>query len=429
MTVPSPGLRDRVPIYALLAANSVSKVGNTMAMVAIPWFVLQTTDSAAQTGITGAVMGLGAVLAAFFGGPVVERLGFKRTSVLADIASGVTTALIPLLYAAGSLPFVALLVFVFLGAVLDAPGESARDAIMPELARGAGMPLERANSFDAAVPRMAQFLGPPVAGVLIVAFEATGVLWFNAASFAFSALLVAVVVPAIAVEKATEGTSGGVRGYFGELAEGIGFVWKDRLLLTMVLVVTVANLLDAPKWAVIVPVYVKEVFGSAAVLGVLLGSFGAGALAGTLLFGAIGHRTPRRLTFSICFFLVPALMYLSLVLSLPMAGLVFALALAGLIAGPINPIIMSVVQERTPPAMRGRVFGVLNALAIGGVPVGMAAGGFLIEGFGLMPTLLAMGGVYLLVTGSMFFNPALRGMERTAGARNRETVEVREAWE
>jgi MFS family permease len=407
---------DRVPLYALLVANSVSVVGNAMAAVAIPWFVLQTTGSAAQTGITGAVMALGAVLAAFFGGPVVERLGFKKTSVLADVASGLTTALIPLLYAVGALPFGGLLVLVFLGAVLDAPGESARDAMMPELARGAGMPLERANSFDAAVPRMAQFLGPPVAGVLIVVFGATGVLWVNAATFAFSALLVAVAVPAVqlgraAVENAGDGEA---RGYFGELSEGIRFVWRDKLLLTMVLVVTVANLLDAPKWAVIVPVYVKEVFGSAAVLGVLLGSFGAGALTGTLLFGVFGHRMPRRSTFSICFFLVPALVYLSFVLSLPLAALIATLVLAGLIAGPINPTIMSVVQERIPPSMRGRVFGVLNALAIGGVPLGMATGGFLVEGVGLVPTLVGMGAVYLAVTASMFFNPALREMDAPA---------------
>jgi hypothetical protein len=44
--------------------------GNAMAGVAIPWFVLQTTGSAAKTGFTFAVIGLSNVLAAFFGGPV-----------------------------------------------------------------------------------------------------------------------------------------------------------------------------------------------------------------------------------------------------------------------------------------------------------------------------------------------------------------------
>jgi hypothetical protein len=59
---------QRMPVLALLSANAVSMTGNAMATVAIPWFVLQTTGSAAKTGFTFAVIGLSNVLAAFFGG-------------------------------------------------------------------------------------------------------------------------------------------------------------------------------------------------------------------------------------------------------------------------------------------------------------------------------------------------------------------------
>ena len=45
--------RERLPILALLAANAVSLLGNQFTLVAIPWFVLQTTGSAARTGFTG----------------------------------------------------------------------------------------------------------------------------------------------------------------------------------------------------------------------------------------------------------------------------------------------------------------------------------------------------------------------------------------
>ena len=76
---------QRLPVLALLSANAVSITGNAMASVAIPWFVLQTTGSAAKTGLTFAVIGLSNVLAAFFGGPVVDRLGYKRCSVITDI--------------------------------------------------------------------------------------------------------------------------------------------------------------------------------------------------------------------------------------------------------------------------------------------------------------------------------------------------------
>ena len=49
--------------------------------VVMPWFVLETTGSAAKTGLSSAAVGVGVILAAVFGGPLVNRLGFERASV------------------------------------------------------------------------------------------------------------------------------------------------------------------------------------------------------------------------------------------------------------------------------------------------------------------------------------------------------------
>jgi MFS family permease len=89
---------NAVPFYALLTANAISLTGNVFANIAIPWFVLQTTGSPTQTGITGFFTILPVVLAGFLGGTIIDRLGYKRTSIIADLASGLTTALIPLLH-------------------------------------------------------------------------------------------------------------------------------------------------------------------------------------------------------------------------------------------------------------------------------------------------------------------------------------------
>ena len=43
--------RDRIALDMLVAANAVSLTGNVLAAVAVPWFVLETTGSAAKTGI------------------------------------------------------------------------------------------------------------------------------------------------------------------------------------------------------------------------------------------------------------------------------------------------------------------------------------------------------------------------------------------
>ena len=42
---------NRLPILALLAASAISSVGNTLTMIALPWIVLETTGSAARTGL------------------------------------------------------------------------------------------------------------------------------------------------------------------------------------------------------------------------------------------------------------------------------------------------------------------------------------------------------------------------------------------
>jgi hypothetical protein len=58
------------------------------------------------------------------------------------------------------LPFWLLLTLALLISILNAPGDLARRAMVPTLARGAAMPLERANAADTAIPRLAQLVGP-----------------------------------------------------------------------------------------------------------------------------------------------------------------------------------------------------------------------------------------------------------------------------
>src|SRR3990172_6102140 len=180
--------RNAVPLYSLFAANAISMVGNVLANVAIPWFVLQTTGSATQTGITGFFTVLPVVLTGFFGGTLVDRLGYKRTSIIADLASGFTVALIPLLYFTIGLEFWQLMVLVFLGALLDSPGSTARNALLPELAEMAQLPIERATSLIHIIERSARLVGAPLSGLLIAWIGTENVLWLDAVSFFISAV-------------------------------------------------------------------------------------------------------------------------------------------------------------------------------------------------------------------------------------------------
>lgn len=415
-------------MLALIGANAVSWTGNMAALVAVPWFVLEVTGSAAKTGLAGAALGVGTVLSGVLAGPVVDRCGHRTTSVLADLASGATTAAIPLLYLAGVLHFWALLMLVFLGSALDVPGYSARAAMIPGLAARAGMPLERANSAFEAVPRLALLVGTPLAGALIAAFGAANVLLLDAATFAVSAALVALFVSSPGrrdggvsdISEAASGERGaGVAGYFAGLAEGARFVTKRPLVLSLVLVVTFVNMIDEPLVSVVLPVYAKTHWGSAVGLGLLLGAVGAGALAGTAAFGTFGYRLPRRSTFLVAIFAGGGIEYLALLSSSSLALAVAAFALGGFLFGPLDPIFSTVLQERTPEEMLGRLFGLSRALATAGAPLGLALGGILVQGVGLTFTLAGMAGCSLALALVMWHNPALRDMDAPANPSRR----------
>jgi len=401
-------LRKRLPLYAFFTGSAISYVGDMLTFLAIPWFVLQTTGSVTKTGITAFFSTLPSVFSAFFGSTLVDRLGYKRTSVIGDIASGVTVALVPLLYHTVGLAFWELFVLVFLGGLLKSPGVTARNALAPDLAARATMRLERANALADGVSRLSRFIGAPLAGVLIAVIGTSNLLWLDAASFAVSAILIGLVVPSTAPLSAAGARA---QHYLATLWEGVRFLQRDAFLVTIVVTVMITNLLDAAWASVVGPAYIKSIFHSALPFGLMIAALGGAAFVGTLIFGAIGHRLPRRLTLGAGYTIGGALRFW--VFLLPVLPLLVAWqVIAGLAIAPINPLIDTVLQERLPVEMRARVFGTINAGVLAGVPLGTFASGYLVAWRGFQMTLLIMGALYLATTLSLLVNPATRTMEK-----------------
>jgi len=373
-------------------------------MIAVPWFVLETTGSAAKTGLVGFFTALPAVIATFFGGTIVDRVGHKKMSIISDIGSGVTVALIPLLYHTVGLEFWQLLVLVFFSALLDAPGSTARSSLLPDIALASDINLEKANAYQQATRRGAALVGPVAAGMLIGWIGSSNVLWLDAFTFLISAIIFVLAIPSGAAKAATESR------YIDDLKEGFNFMRQNRLILSLVITVAITNFLDAPLFSVVLPVYAKIIFEDPAKLGIMVSGFGAGAMLGTLIFGAIGDRLPRRQTYVFSFLLV-GLPFWALLFTPPFPIVVGIMFFGGIFAGPINPLIMTVAQENIPADMRGRVFGMTSAGAFVAVPLGMLIAGYLVEFTSIKFTILIIAAGYLVVTITQVFNKSLEAME------------------
>lgn len=403
-----PTARRRAPLWALLAATVVSSTGNALTRVAIPWFVLQTRGSAAETGLVVFAETLPLALGGFFGGALVDRLGHRRASVASDLASGTTLALVPLLHGFGLLPFWLLLALVFLGALLDAPGGAARQALLPEAARLAGTGLERANAAYSAFFRLSILVGPVLGGALVALLGAHTVLWVDAATFALSAFLVGSFAPA----GRAQASETPARGYAGQLAEGVRFLRTERALLALVVAPGFLTLFLSPLYYVVMPVWLQTGGGSAATLGAVFSAFGEGAVLGAIGYGIVGARFPRRALYRFCVAGSAAGAVVIAALP-PLPVVVGASVLIGVALGPISPLAGVVTQERTPERLRGRVFGVLGATAQLATPLGVLLAGALLRILSIPMTAAALAGGCALVALAELLRPSFGETDRT----------------
>lgn len=403
--------RSRRPLGGLFLATIVGLIGRQLSVVGIPWFVLITTGSAGKAGLVGFAVFLPGLLVGIFGGVFVDRLGYRRVSVISDLVCASATVLIPALYLTVGLEFWQLLVLVFFSSLLDVPALTARRSMIPELSGLAGVPVERVNALFESLQNLALLLGMPLAGVLVAWLGAENVLWLDAAASAASALIVLAMVPDALFARAVSATG----NYLGEVLAGLRFIRRDPLLWPMAIVLALSNAVSVGVQAVVLPVYVMDEFGSAASLGVILAALGAGAFAGASIYGAVAGRVSRRLLWALAYMVMPLEVWVFLV-SPGIALIMAAFVVAGLVAGPLNPLMVTVRHERSPAALRGRVFSTYSAIAMAAQPVGVLVAGQLIDRTGFNPSVLLMAIATQAVGVAALVLPAFRRLDASPGS-------------
>ena len=383
-------------VAALLGLSAVAYTGTRVMAIAVPWFVLVTTGSATQTGLVAAFELAPYVVVKGLGGPVVDRLGQRRVSVGADLASGAVIAAIPVLYHYGALGLPVLLALVALAGGLRGPGDTAKHTALPYLADGAGLPLERLTGLFAAIERGAGLTGPPLAAVLITVLGAPQAIAVTAACFGLSALVGRLWLPA-GLDHPAE-PDGPMEPYRRRLAEGWRFLRGDRLLFTMVIMIMITNLLDVAKTSVLLPVWAREQQRGIAAIGLILTCMAAASVISSLLASWRGDRLPRRTTYFVAFAIAGPPPFFVLALNLPFWVVIVTYTVAGFASGVINPMIGAILFERIPRPLVGRVAALTDAIAWSAMPLGALIAPVLILLAGLSGAFAICGVTYALAT-------------------------------
>lgn len=406
----------RTPLIGGLVAEGISFVGTRISMIAIPWFVLTTTGSATQTGIVAAVEVTPLVVFKALGGPLIDRVGPRRVTLACDLLSAFVVATIPLLHGLGLLGFPTLLVLVAAAGSLRGPGDAGKATMGPEIARVAGLSLERVSGLAAAVERTSSMGGAALAGLLVAAFGAANALYVDAASFAVSFVVFGIASAGLGRPVPPEAEADST-SYVQELRQGWDFLRGEPVLIAICAMVAVTNLVDQAYAAVLAPVWAKESGAGVAVLGSLFAAMSGASVIGALAAARWGETLPRFRTYVIAFLVCGAPRYVVMALDSPMWGVFAITVLAGAASGFLNPILGAVIMERIPAPLLGRVSSLNTAFCWSLMPLGGVLGGLAVAGLGLSPALLIAGAAYLVTTMAPVRSRSFRAMdERPAPA-------------
>ena len=365
-------LRNR-SLAALIVAEIVSSLGSRITFLALPWFVLVTTGSAARMGIVLAVELAPVALLGIPSGAVVARLGARRTMQLSDLARVPLMCSIPLLHSAGMLSFPLLLAIVFAIGCFLAPFFASQRVILPELVGEDETTVAQANAVIEGATTLTNLLGPVVAGLLIAAVGATSVLYIDAATFLFSFLTLTFFVPSRPPQPQTDDARG--------VLAGLRFLLRDPLLWRIGLAAVFLNMFGSALSAALPVLAFDEFSESSRVAGALFASLGAGALFGMFLAMKLMPRYKPLKLAAIGIVALPLPIWL-LGFDLPLWATMAALFVSTIPQPLVNAPVIGLMTTRTPEALRPKLMTAVLTIAMLAGPVGLAAAGPLLEAFG-----------------------------------------------
>jgi MFS family permease len=392
-------LRDSVSYRALWLGQVTSFIGTQMRFVAVPWQVFQLTHSTAMVGLIGLVELVPLVVFSMLGGAIADRADRKRLVVRLQASMMVTAAAFAVLSLDDEPPVAAILVLTAVASALSAMERPARTAMIPDLVGMDNLPA--AMAVRQLAFQVTSIIGPALGGVLIAALDITWVYAIDALTFV-AALTALRWVPSLPQKQQEDHSD------WSAIREGLTFARRTPVLLSIFVVDLVAMIFGMPR--AVFPALAEEVFGmGAGGAGLLYAAPSVGAFIGVLFTGWVPRVERQGVAVLISVAIWGAAITLAGLSLFSLLLTVFFLAVAGA-ADVVSAVFRStMLQEATPPTLRGRINAVNLLVVTGGPRLGDVEAGA-IASITSAQASVVLGGVLCIVgTAALAFPSTLRG--------------------
>ncbi|BCY12417.1 MFS transporter [Actinoplanes sp. L3-i22] len=365
------------PFARLWTATAISNLGDGVTMVAGPLLLATVSDDPALIAGGAFAAQLPWLLFSLISGAFVDRLDRRRLVVVVNLLRGGVLGGLAVVIASGHVSVPLIYLASFLLGVGETLADTAYGALLP--ATVAPADLERANARLGATFTIAnQFVAKPF-GAWLYGVAAAVPFGLDAVSFVVAAVLIAGIAgpPGEAPETSDKSRHKAVPLRM-EIAEGLRWLWRHRLLRVLAVAMGVANIAFCAAFAVFI-LYARERLGLTDVgYGFLLTTFAVGGLAGAGFAARLARRFGTA-TVLRAGLIVEVGTHLTLALTtnpVLAGGVIVIFGVHTMVWG----VLVSAIRQRTvPDQLRGRVGSVFGLLETGGAALGWLLGAVLTQ--------------------------------------------------
>ncbi len=369
-----------------LSSQVIATTGLWMQRIAQDWLILELTGSVAAVGIAVALQFAPVLIFGLFGGVIADRFPKRRILMITQSTAMLLALTLGTLTLTGHVAaWHVYLIACLLGfvTVVDNP---TRQVFVSELV--GPRHIRNAVSLNSSVFQFGALLGPALSGVLIHAVGEGWSFLINAAACSTVVIMVAVLRPPPVARAPRDGAN-------GQLRQGLRYIARTSEVGWTIVLVAALGLFGL-NMPVILAAFAEQEFRTGVSGYSLFNSLSAvGALTGAL----ISARRREKLRLRVLVTCLGALAAVVMVASLAPYIWLFGALLVGV--GLTTLLFLtganSLVQMTTTPALRGRVMSVYILVLLGGQALGGPTVGYLIDHFGVRPSMFLCGGMLALV--------------------------------